>query len=201
MRVRILLYLTGGLLVGGAIASAVLMKGAERHVVETEVPGAPYIDVISPRDGLKPDSNSVVVKVRVHNFKLAPAKFGQAPELGEGHIRFSLNKTPEDVDESELEEAETNPIGSGKVVGRSFDCPQYSGPNGTLAERIGSAGKYSPATLPEIYYHSLPIGLFRLVITLARNDGTSTPYHTVTHFRVDEGVRSTGTARPCLPAQ
>ncbi|MEK6276940.1 MAG: hypothetical protein AABM29_02870 [Actinomycetota bacterium] len=185
MRARNLIYLAGALLVGGAVASAVLMKGAERHVVETEVPGEPYIDVISPRDGSKPEDNSVVVKVRVHNFKLAPAKFGEAPELGEGHIRFSLNKTPEDVDESELEEAATNPIGSGKVVGRSFDLPQYSGPNGTLAERIGSAEKYSPATLPEIYYHSLPVGLYRLVITLARNDGTSTGFHGVTHFRVE----------------
>jgi hypothetical protein len=185
MRARILIYLGGVLLVGGAVASAVLMKGAERHVVETEVPGAPYIDITSPRDGFKPDTNAVVVKVRVHNFKLAPAKFGQAPELGEGHIRFSLNKTPEDVDESELEEAEENPIGSGKVIGRSFDLPQYSGPNGVLAERIGSAKKYSPATLPEIYYHSLPIGLYRLVVTLARNDGTSTGYHSVTHFRVE----------------
>jgi hypothetical protein len=185
MRARILTWLGGALLVGGAVASAVLIEGAERHVAEPEVPGTPYIDVISPRDGSKPDQNSVVAKVRVHNFELAPAAFGQAPELAEGHIRFSLNKIPEDVDESELEEAESNPVGSGKVIGRSFDFPQYSGPNGVLAERIGSAGKYSPATRPEIYYHSLPLGLFRLVITLARNDGTSTPYHAVTHFRVE----------------
>jgi hypothetical protein len=185
MSARMLFLLGGILLVGGAVATAVLVEGAERHVVETEVPGAPYIDVISPRDGSKPDENSVVVKVRVHNFKLAPAHFGKAPELGEGHIRFSLNKTPEDVDESELEEAEENPLGSGRVVGRSLDFPQYSGPNGVLAERIGSAGRYSPATKPEIYYHSIPVGLYRLVITLARNDGTSTPYHAVTHFRIE----------------
>jgi hypothetical protein len=185
MRTRILILLGGTLLVGGAVASAVLIKGAERHVIEPEVPGTPYIDVISPRDGSKPDEHSVVVKVRVHNFKLSPAKFGRPPELAQGHIRFSLNKTPEDVDESELEEAESNPIGAGRVIGRSFDFPQFSGPNGVLAERIGSAGKYSPATRPEIYYHSLPLGLYRLVITLARNDGTSTPYHAVTHFRIE----------------
>lgn len=185
MRERILLYAAAALLVGGAVATAVLMKGAERHVIETEVPGEPYIDIISPRDGSKPDSRSVAVKVRVHNFKLAPDKFGEAPELAEGHIRFSLNKTPEDVDEEELEEAESNPLGSGRVVGRSFDLPRYSGPNGVLAERIGSVRKYSPATLPEIYYRNLPLGLYRLVITLARNDGTSTPYHAVTHFRIE----------------
>lgn len=185
MSSRTLIYLAAILLVGGAVASAVLVKGEERHVVETEVPGAPYIDVISPRDGSKPDEHAVVVKIRVHNFKLAPTKFGKAPELGEGNIRFSLNKVPDTVDESEAEEAASNPLGSGKVIGRSFDFPQFAGPNGVLAERVGVAGQYSPATAPEIYYHSLPLGLYRLVITLARNDGTPTPYHAVTHFRIE----------------
>ena len=185
MRARIAIAVAGILLVGGSVASAVLVKGEERHVVQPEVPGTPYIDVISPRDGSKPDEHAVVVKVRVHNFKLAPAHFGRAPELGEGFIRFSLNKVPDTVDESKLEEAESNPLGSGRVIGRSFDFPQFAGPNGVLAQRMGVAGQYSPATAPEIYYHDLPEGLFRLVITLARNDGTATPYHAVTHFRIE----------------
>jgi hypothetical protein len=180
-----LIALAAVVLVGGATASAVLVKGAERHVVQTEVPGAPYIDVISPRDGSKPDEHAVVVNVVVHNFELAPAKFGEAPELGEGHIRFSLNKVPDTVDSSEEEQALSNPLGSGRVIGRSFDFPQFAGPNGVLAERIGVAGQYSPATAPQIYYRGLPVGLFRLVITLARNDGTATPYHAVTHFRIE----------------
>ena len=163
MRMRILTTLGAVLLVGGSVATAVLVKGAERHVVQPDIPGAPYIEVISPRDGAKPKSNAVVVKVKVHNFKLAPAQFGKAPQLGEGWIRFSLNKVPDTVDESEAEEAASNPLGSGRVIGRSFDFPQFAGPNGILAERLDSDGQYSPATEPQIYYHNLPEGLFRLV--------------------------------------
>jgi hypothetical protein len=185
MRKRILVIVGALLLVGGSVASAVLMKGAERHVVETEVPGEPYITVISPRDGFKPRGDAVVVKVKVHNFTLAPAQFGRDPQLAQGMLRFSLNKVPDSVDESEVEEAEGNPIGSGRVIGRSFDFPQFAGPNGLLAKRLDSEGQYSPATQPQIYYRGLPEGMFRLVITLAHNDGTATPYHEVTHFRIE----------------
>lgn len=173
------------MLVGGSVAAAVLVQGAERHVVKPDIPGTPYIDVISPRDGSKPRENSVVVRVKVHNFTLAPSEFGKTPQLGEGMIRFSLNKVPDTVDESEEEEAASNPLGSGRVIGRSFDFPRFSGPNGILAERLQSEGQYSPATEPQIYYHGLPEGLFRVVITLAQNDGSATPYHTVTHFRIE----------------
>jgi len=185
MRTRILVLAGALLLIGGSVASAVLMKGAERHVVETEVPGEPYITVISPRDGFKPREDSVVVKVKVHNYKLAPAQFGKDPQLGQGMLRFSLNKVPDDVDESEAEEAAASPFGSGRVIGRSFDFPQFSGPNGLLAQRLDSEGQYSPATQPQIYYRNLPEGMFRLVITLAHNDGSTTPFHEVTHFRVE----------------
>ena len=185
MRTRIIAPLGAVLLVGGSVAAAVLVQGAERHVVKPDIPGTPYIDVISPRDGSKPRENAVVVRVRVHNFTLAPSQFGKTPQLGEGILRFSLNKVPDTVDESEAEEAETNPLGSGRVIGRSFDFPRFSGPNGILAERLHSEGQYSPATQPEIYYHGLPEGLFRVVITLAQNDGSATPYHAVTHFRIE----------------
>jgi hypothetical protein len=185
VRKRILIALAGVLLVGGSVASAVLVQGAERHVEKPEIPGTPYIDVISPRDGFKPRGNSVVAKVRVHNFTLAPSQFGKTPQLGQGLLRFSLNKVPDTVEESEIEEAESNPLGSGRVIGRSFDFPQFSGPNGLLARRLASEGRYSPATQPHIYYRNLPEGMFRLVITLAQNDGSATPYHTVTHFRVE----------------
>lgn len=185
MRTRILTVVGAVLLIGGSVAAALLVKGAERHVVKPAIPGTPYIDVISPRDGFKPRGDSVVAKVKVHNFTLAPAQFGKTPQLGQGIIRFSLNKVPDEVDESEQEEAASNPLGSGKVIGRSFDFPQFAGPNGILAERFDSEGQYSPATQPQIYYHNLPEGQFRLVITLAQNDGTPTPYHTVTHFRIE----------------
>ncbi|MGH2980942.1 MAG: hypothetical protein ACRDKV_02725 [Solirubrobacterales bacterium] len=201
MRVRILTVVGGLLLIGGSVAAALLVEGAERHVVKPEIPGTPYIDVISPRDGFKPRGNSVVAKVKVHNFTLAPAQFGQTPQLGQGMLRFSLNKVPDEVDESEEEEAESNPLGSGRVIGRSFDCPHYAGPNGILAKRLGSVGQFAPATRPQIYYRNLPEGLFRLVITLAQNDGSPTPYHTVTHFRVEERPpHGPPTGVPCVPS-
>jgi hypothetical protein len=53
-----------------------------------------------------------------------------------------------------------------------------------LGERIGSSGTYSPATRPEIYYHGLPPGFYRLIITLAQNDGSPTPSHAVTNFQI-----------------
>jgi hypothetical protein len=202
MRRRFLVLLGAVLLIGGSVSTAVLVKGAERHVVKPEIPGTPYIDVISPRDGSKPRVNAVVVKVKVHNFKLAPAQFGRTPQLGEGLIRFSLNEVPDTVDESQSEEAASNPLGSGRVIGRSFDCARFSGPNGLLARRLDSVGQYSPATQPEIYYHNLPEGLYRLVITLAQNNAAPTPYHAVTHFRIEDTVASgSSSASDCPVAQ
>jgi hypothetical protein len=185
MRIRILALIGALLLVGGSVSAAVLVQGAERHVIKPDIPGTPYIDVISPRDGGKPRNNAVVVKVKIHNFTLAPTHFGKTPQLGEGILRFSLNKVPDTVDASEEEEAANNPLGSGRVIGRSFDFAKFAGPNGILAARMHSEGQYSPATEPQIYYHGLPDGLFRIVITLAQNDGTATPYHAVTHFRIE----------------
>ncbi len=184
MRKGIVAIVGAVLLIGGSVSAAVLVKGAERHVVKPDIPGTPYIDVLSPRNGEKPHTNAVVVKVKVHNFKLAPAQFGKTPQLGEGMLRFSLNKVPDSADQSQLERA-NSPLGNGRVIGRSFDFPRFAGPNGLLAARLHAVGQYSPATLPQIYYHNLPTGLFRLIITLGENDGTPTPYHTVTHFRIE----------------
>lgn len=147
-------------------------------------PGEPTIDVISPRNGARQRSHAVVVKVEVRNFRLAPRRFGGEPQLGEGHIRFGLNRVPDCVDPVKLQRAIESPLGRGRLVGASFDFPEYAGPNGVLAERIGSAGSYSPATLPQIYYHDLRPGFYRLVINLARNDGSTTPFHTVANFQI-----------------
>jgi hypothetical protein len=146
--------------------------------------GAPSVEVISPRSGARQKSHAVVVKVKVHNFQLAPLHFGGEPQLGEGHVRFGLNRVPDCVDPVKLQRAIDSPFGNGRLVGRSFDFPEYAGPNGVLAERIGSAGSYSPATRPEIYYHDLPTGFYRLVINLAENDGSTTPFHAVTNFQI-----------------
>jgi len=148
------------------------------------VPGQPSVDIVSPRNGARQTSHAVVVKAIVHNFHLAPRQFGGEPQLGEGHIRFSLNRVPDCVDPVKLQHAVNSPIGNGRLVGASFDYPRYSGPNGVLAERIGSAGSYSPGTLPEIFYHGLPPGFYRLILNLAQNNGATTLFHAVTNFQI-----------------
>jgi len=168
-----------------AVAAVALNGGGEGGKAEGAVdPGEPSLAIVSPRNGARQTNHAVVVKVRVHDFTLAPRHFGGEPQLGEGHIRFGLNRVPDCVDPVKLERAESSPVGRGRLVGRSFDFPRYAGPNGVLAARIGASGSYSPATRPEIYYHDLPAGFYRLVVTLARNNGATTPYHAVTNFQI-----------------
>jgi hypothetical protein len=168
-----------------AIVLAVVASGGGGGDSEPSPPrGEPRVAVISPRNGARQDSPAVVVKVKVRDFRLAPRRFGGEPQLGEGHLRFSLTRVPDCVDPVKLKRAEESPVGRGRLVGASFDFARYSGPNGVLAERIGASGSYSPATRPEIYYHDLPTGFYRLVITLAQNSGATTPYHAVTNFQI-----------------
>jgi hypothetical protein len=148
------------------------------------VPGRPSVDIVSPRNGARQTSHAVVVKALVHNFQLAPRHFGGEPQFGEGHIRFSLNRVPDCVYPVKLLHAINSPIGNGRLVGASFDYPRYSGPNGVLAERIRSAGSYSPGTRPEIFYHGLPPGFYRLILNLAQNNGAPTEFHAVTNFQI-----------------
>jgi hypothetical protein len=163
------------------------------------VPGQPSVEIVSPRNGARQTSHAVVVKAIVHNFQLAPRQFGRDPQLGEGHIRFSLNRVPDCVDPKKLLDAINSPIGNGRLVGASFDYPRYSGPNGVLAERIGSAGSYSPGTRPEIYYRGLPPGFYRLIVNLAQNSGATTPYHAVTNFQILP--RPGHGPKPCEPGK
>jgi hypothetical protein len=166
------------------LAVAVADGGGKDSSRQEGLPGEPQVAIISPRNGARQTNRAVVVKVRINNFRLAPGNFGREPQLGEGHLRFGLNRVPDCVDPVKLKRAEESPIGRGRLVGASFDFARYSGPNGVLAERIGSSGSYSPATRPEIYYHELPAGFYRLVVTLARNNGATTPYHAVTNFQI-----------------
>lgn len=172
----------------GTVAAVLALGGGKAstpaHAEAPAVPGQPSVTVISPRSGARQTAHSVVVKVEVHDFQLSGRDFGGEPLLGEGHIRFGLNRVPDCVYPAKLQRAVESPFGNGRLVGRSFDYPQYAGPNGVLAERIGSAGSYSPATRPEIYYHDLPPGFYRLVINLAQNDGSITPFHAVTNFQI-----------------
>jgi hypothetical protein len=151
---------------------------------EALVPGQPSVSIVSPRNGARQTSHAVVVKVAVENFQLAPRQFGKEPQLGEGNLRFSLNRVPDCVDPVKLLHAINSPIGKGRLIGASFDFPQYAGPNGVLAERLGVAGSYSPATRPEIFYHDLRSGFYRVIVNLAQNSGSITPTHAVTNFQV-----------------
>ncbi len=172
----------------GVILALALILGAssdsKRAEVEEAVPGQPRVEIVSPRNGARQTSHAVVVKVLVENFRLAPRQFGRDPQLGEGHIRFSLKRVPDCVDPVKLLHAINSPIGNGRLVGASFDYPRYSGPNGVLAERIGTAGSYSPATRPEIFYRDLLPGFYRLIVNLAQNSGATTPAHAVTNFQI-----------------
>jgi hypothetical protein len=172
-----------------AIFAAVLVLGGGKEDTPSTAGGSPAsgepsVQVISPRNGARQSSHAVVVKVKVQDFQLAPRHFGGEPQLGEGNIRFGLNRVPDCVDPVKLQRAIDSPFGNGRLVGASFDDAEHAGPNGVLAEQIGSAGSYSPATRPEIYYHDLKPGFYRLVVNLAQNDGLTTPFHAVTNFQI-----------------
>jgi hypothetical protein len=158
--------------------------GSAQKSAVPPLPGEPSVEIVSPRNGARQSALAVVVKAKVRNFRLAPGHFGGEPQLAEGNLRFALNRVPDCVDPVKLQRALESPIGRGRLVGASFDFPKFSGPNGVLAERIGSQGSYSPGTRPEIYYHDLRPGLYRLVITLAQNSGATTPFHAVTNFQI-----------------
>ena len=170
------------------LALALVFGGSEgseaTNVEHSRVPGEPTVEIVSPRNGARQVSHAVVVKVEVQNFQLAPRQFGGEPQLGEGHLRFSLNRVPDCVDPKKLLDAINSPLGKGRLVGASFDYPKYAGPNGVLAEQIDSAGSYSPATRPEIYYHGLLPGFYRLIVNLAQNNGMTTQFHDVTNFQI-----------------
>lgn len=171
-----------------AVAIALVFGGHEgsdpENPASEEGAGQPVVEIVSPRNGARQENRAVVVKVGVRNFQLAPRQFGGEPQLGQGHIRFSLKRVPDCVDPKKLLDAENSPVGKGRLVGRSFDYAEFAGPNGILAERIGSAGVYSPATRPEIYYHHLPPGFYRMVVNLAQNSGMTTQFNDVTNFQI-----------------
>ena len=171
-----------------ALTLALVFGGSESsdsaRAASTRLPGEPAVEIISPRNGARQVNHAVVVKVAVENFQLAPRHFGGEPQLGEGSLRFSLKRVPDCVDPVKLLHAINSPLGKGRLVGRSFDYAKYAGPNGVLAERIGTAGSYSPATRPEIFYHGLPPGFYRVIVNLAQNSGTTTQFHAVTNFQI-----------------
>ena len=179
------------------VGALVLILGGDDEAASQKpeaVPGQPSIDIIAPRNGSRQENRSVVVRIKVENFELAPERFGEAPQLGEGYLRFSLNRVPDCIDPEKLAVALSSPTGRGRFLGRSFDYPKYSGPNGLLALLVESAGLYSPSTEPEIFYERLPAGFYRLTINLALNDGSPTPYNAATNFEILADIEGDDTA-------
>jgi hypothetical protein len=186
-----------------AVALALAFGGSEgsdaAKADDEAAAGAPTVEIISPRNGARQVSHAAVVKVAVESFQLAPGHFGGEPQLGEGHLRFSLKRVPDCVDPKKLSDAIKSPVGKGRLAGKSFDYAKYAGPNGVLAEQIGSAGGYSPATRPEIYYHGLVPGFYRLIVNLAQNSGMTTQFHDVTNFQILP--RPGNGPKPCAPGK
>ncbi|MBS1679282.1 MAG: hypothetical protein JST08_18045 [Actinobacteria bacterium] len=177
------------LVVTGAVVAAAIVFGGRDNTEHANAaveaaPGVPTVSIVSPRNGEVQANHAVVVKLGIENFELAPRSFNSEPQLGQGAIRFSLNRVPNCVNPQKLKRAITSPLGNERLKGASMDSARYAGPNGILAEELGTEGKFSPATRPEIFYHGLPPGFYRLTVTLAQNNLSTTPYHAVTNFQI-----------------
>ena len=104
-------------------------------------------------------SGGVRAQVRIEDFVIAANSLGKPARAGEGHLRFSMD-------------------------GGRYDLPRYSGANGALAVRLGTQGRYSPSTVPEITYRNLPAGTLTLRVFLANNDASNTGPMAKTTFTV-----------------
>jgi hypothetical protein len=145
---------------GGCGSTSSTSSGSTRS---RKTAGAPRAKVrfVTPKEA-STQAGTVVVRVKLSHFKLAPKKVGQAAKPGEGHLHFSLDQ--------------------GK-----FDRPQYSGANGREAVKLGVQGKYSPSVKPTIVYTNLPTGTHELEVYLANNDHTNTGVNSFVSFIVKAG--------------
>ena len=187
-------------LTGAAVALAIVFGGGKdpgNASAAEPTTGEPTVSIVSPRNGEVQAAHAVVVKVDLKNFELAPRNFLQEPQLGEGAIRFGLNRVPNCVDPIKLKKALESPTGVGRLKGPSMDLPKYAGPNGILAEELGTDRSFSPATRPEIFYHELPAGFYRLTVTLAQNNLATTPYHAVTNFQILQKLKPGQLVKKC----
>jgi hypothetical protein len=120
-------------------------------------PGA-SAEFVAPKNGAETGS-TVTARVKLSNFVTDEATVGQPAKQGRGHLHFTMDD------------------------GR-YDFPKYSGANGKLAQTLGVAGRYSPATEPKITYRRLPPGSHTLGVQLANNDHTNTGVVASTTFIV-----------------
>jgi hypothetical protein len=107
-----------GVAVAAVLLAVLVLDSGESGAKQAsiEVPGTPGVAFVSPRNGAVQRGTAVVVKVEVENFRLAPRHFGGEPLLGEGNIRFSLNRVPDCVEPEKLKKAEESAIGKGRLL-------------------------------------------------------------------------------------
>jgi hypothetical protein len=152
---------------GGCGSNNTTSSGSTRSRKGPGAPGA-KVKFVTPKEA-STQPGTVVVRVTLTHFKLAPKKVGEPAKRGEGHLHFSLD-------------------------GGKFDRPKYSGPNGKEAVKLGVQGKYSPSVKPTIVYTNLPTGTHELEVYLANNDHTSTGVTSFVSF-----VVKAGGAAPSVP--
>jgi hypothetical protein len=145
---------------GGCGSGNTTSSGSMRSRKTVGAPGA-KVRFVAPKEA-STQPGTVIVRVKLTHFKLAPKKVGQAAKQGEGHLHFSLDQ--------------------GK-----FDRPKYSGPNGKEAVKLGVQGKYSPSVKPTIVYTNVPTGTHELEVYLANNDHTNTGVSSFVSFIVKAG--------------
>jgi hypothetical protein len=92
----------------------------------------------------------VTITVKTKYFTIDAKDVGKKPIAGKGHEHFAMDH--------------------GK-----YDYPKYSGPNGTLAKKLGVQGKYSPSVTNKVTYTGLPKGKHTVVVYLARNNHAMYP--------------------------
>ena len=146
-------------LFGGAVSGCGSNKNQTTTVANKQVgaPGA-VVTFVAPRPGATVGS-TITARVTLKNFKLVPYASGTQVQQGQGQLHFSMD-------------------------GGKYDQPKYSGPNGVLAAKLKTNGKYSPAFQPTITYNHLPTGKHTLAVFLANKDRSNTGVNSQIRFRV-----------------
>jgi len=148
------------LAVSSAAAFGVAACGDDDEDTTTASTNESSVSFVEPTDGATV-SNPVTAEVQIQNFEIDAEAVGKENVEGEGHLHFSMDDG-------------------------QYDTPQYSGPNGKLAQQLGVDGQYSPSTEPTITYDDLPPGEHTLEVDLVNNDHTETGTSATVTFEVEK---------------
>ena len=154
---------------------------------ERRSPGRPTVEFISPRNGAVQRGTAVVVKAEIENFRLAPRHFGGEPLLGEGSIRFSLNRVPDCVDPVKLQNADRKPDRQRPAGRRLLRLSRMGGPQrrARRPDRLDAA-----ATRPRPGRRSSTAACAPASTASSSPSPATTarrrPYHDVTSFQILE---------------